>query len=394
MKNSKKNLAEHSALASQYNIRNLFAKKTSAVMNGGVLMNKQYIIPSVIVDPKEEKSLITLTEAYNKMVEPNVVGKTISKIGQKIPEPIKEFVDSKKEKLSEAELLVKSLEILGKGFQTIEQFASKVTLSEKEIIKRANSLNPDNPISTLDELCLLRSYDISKLVNKNKFVDIIVTAIEGAATGAPGFAGIPFNLVLSTFLFYRAVQSIALFYGYDIKNDPAELQIATEVFINAINPRTKNSGEISNVIAKIMLFSTATSIKQTVKKGWTAMAEKGGIHLLLVQLRALAHKSAKKALAKAGKKGLEETAFTELFEQIGKKITQKSLGKVMPYIGAIIGATIDTAQMIQIIKYADIFYCKRFILEKESRINLLIESNVQLNPAIIESDVISEDTDE
>lgn len=44
----------------------------------------------------------------------------------------------------------------------------------------------------------------------------------------------------------------------------------------------------------------------------------------------------------------------------------------MPYVGAVIGATIDTAQMVQIIKYANVFYCKRFILEKESRISALV----------------------
>jgi hypothetical protein len=48
------------------------------------------------------------------------------------------------------------------------------------------------------------------------------------------------------------------------------------------------------------------------------MAENGGVHLLLAQMRALANASAKKALQKAGKKGLEKTAFTEVFEQIGK----------------------------------------------------------------------------
>lgn len=41
--------------------------------------------------------------------------------------------------------------------------------------------------------------------------------IEGGGTGAFGFWGLPFNLVLSTFLYFRAVQSIAMFYGYDVK---------------------------------------------------------------------------------------------------------------------------------------------------------------------------------
>ena len=89
-------------------------------------------------------------------------------------------------------------------------------------------------------------------------------------------------------------------------------------------------------------------------------------------ISSLANNAAKKAIEKAGKKGIEKTAFTEVFEQIGRKLTQKSIGKAIPYVGAVIGATLDTAQMVQIIKYADIFYNKRFILEKEIRINALL----------------------
>ena len=336
---------------------------------------KEYVIPEPIINGKEKKSLITLTEKYNKMIEPTITSKAIAKIGEKVPEPIKDFASSTKETITENEIFIKSLEVLGKGFQTIEQFASKVTLTEKQILDLINPIIPDNNISSLDEICLARGYEISKIVNRTKNFDVFAALVEGAATGAPGFVGIPFNLVLSNFLFYRAVQSIALFYGYDIKNDPAELEIASEVFITAMDPKNNNNNELSSTIAKIMLLTQTTSVKQTVKKGWTAMAEKGGIHLLLTQLRALANKAAQKALEKAGKSGLEKTVFSEIFEQLGKKLTQKAIGKAIPYIGAGIGATIDTAQMIQILNYANIFYNKRFILEKEERITILLNNN-------------------
>lgn len=334
-------------------------------------MERMYNVPAVIIDEKEVQQLDALTQAYNKILEPSTVNKVVSKIGEKIPTSIKDFANEAKIKVSENEIFLKSLEVLGKGFQTIEEYAAKLTLSEKQIINQLNEINSENPIISLNEICLLRGYDISKAVNKVKIADIGAALVEGAATGAPGFAGIPFNLVLSTFLYYRAVQSVALFYGYDIKNDPAELQIASEVFMNALNPKSNNDSELSGTIAKIMLLTTASSVKQTVQKGWVAMAEKGGVHLLITQMRALAHASARKALEKAGKKGLEKTVFTEIFEQIGKKLTQKTISRAVPIAGAVIGATIDTAQMIQIIKYADIFYNKRFILEKELRIKAL-----------------------
>lgn len=335
-------------------------------------MQKDYNIPEQIIDAKEEKLLTELTDAYNKMIKPTKVNEAFSKIGEKIPAVIKEKAGVLKNELSENDLFIKSLTTLGKGFELLEQYAAKITLSRNQIVEAINKITPDNEITTLDEICLARGYDISKIVDKYKLVDIGAALTEGAATGAPGFAGIPFNLVLSTFLYYRAVQSIALFYGYDIKNDPAELEIASEVFMNAMNPKSSTDNELSSTIAKIMLLSTATSVKQTVKKGWGAMAEKGGVHLLIVQLRALANGAAKKALEKAGKKGLEKTVFTEVFEQIGKRLTQKSVERAIPYVGAFIGAVIDTSQMISILKYANIFYQKRFILEKEMRIDMLL----------------------
>lgn len=344
------------------------------------MTDNKYNIPEVIVDKKEEYELAKITEAYNKMIKPNAVDKAIDKISENIPESVKDFVGDIKGKATENEIFIKSMEYLGKGFNVLEEYASKVTLSESQILQQINEAVPYNQITSLDEICLLRSYEIRNVVNKNKFVDVIAALVEGAATGAPGFVGIPFNVVLSTFLFYRAVQSIALFYGYDIKNDPAELEIASEVFMNALNPKDNSEIEASSgLVAKIMLLSTATAVKQTVKKGWTAMASKGGVHLLLVQMRALANASAKKALEKAGKKGLEKAVFSEVFEQIGKKLTQKAIHRAIPVFGAVVGAIIDTAQMIQIIKYADMFYCKRFILEKEARIDILTSETSEAN---------------
>lgn len=336
------------------------------------MAEKNYNIPTQIIDAKERKLLKDFTKTYEKMAEPTLTGIAVSKIGDKIPDQIKDLVNVTKETISDNEVFIKSMEILADGFNVLEEYASKVTLTEPDIVKQVSSVEQNNEITCLDEICLARGYEISKIVNKNKFVDIIVTAIEGAATGAPGFVGIPFNLVLSTFLFYRAVQSIALFYGYDIKNDPAELEISSEVFINALNPHSSGGSELSGTIAKIMLLSTASSVRQTVKKGWTAMANKGGVHLLLTQMRALANNAAKNAVEKAGKGSLEKVAFSETFEQIGKHLTQKTIGKAIPYVGAVIGAVIDTSQMIKIIKFANIFYCKRFILEKEDRIKLLL----------------------
>ena len=40
---------------------------------------KTYIIPEQILDAKEEKALVTLTDSYNKMVAPNAINKAMGK---------------------------------------------------------------------------------------------------------------------------------------------------------------------------------------------------------------------------------------------------------------------------------------------------------------------------
>ena len=44
-------------------------------------------------------------------------------------------------------------------------------------------------------------------------------------------------------------------------------------------------------------------------------------------------------------------------------------------VSAAIGACFDTAQMNKILEFADVFYCKRYLAEKEIRIQLLCEHN-------------------
>ena len=68
--------------------------------------------------------------------------------------------------------------------------------------------------------------------------------------------------------------------------------------------------------------------------------------------------------------------FKEAFEQIGRKLTLKTVGKAVPIFSALIGALIDTAQMKKVLEFADIFYQKRFILEKETRIHNLISNEI------------------
>lgn len=333
---------------------------------------KNILLPSPIIDSKEDTSIKKLTDRYEKLVKPGVLAKTGKKVVEIIPKPIKNVGKVAKDAITEKELYTQCMKVAVEGFGILEKQAAKLTLSEHTIVKKVNDVSKDVEITSLEEVCLARSYDISKLVNKYKMHDLGLALVEGGATGYFGFAGLPFNLVLSTFLYYRAVQSVAMYYGYDIKNDPIELVIATDVFMNALSPNSKGRNEVTEIIGKIMLMTEITTVKQLSKKTWEEMAKHGGVALLICQMRALANKAAQKALEKAGQKGLEESLFKGIFKQIGKSLSKKVVGKAVPVAGAVIGALFDIAQMNTVLEYADVFYNRRYLLEKEARINTLV----------------------
>lgn len=330
-------------------------------------MCAKYKIPKPIIDEKEEKSLDILTETFNKLTKPNVVSKISTKAGEMIPQKYKDIGIELGNNITEQEIYIQMMKYVGEGYKIIEEQAAKYSITEAKIIDKINEKS-ERKISELDEICMLRSYEIESAVCTYKAKGIFTATLEGAITGALGFAGLPLNIVLSTFLYFRAVQSIAMFYGYDVKNDSAELIIAGEVFKNALNPTDNLSeNEASLAIGKIMVITQAEIVKQMANKTWFENASKNGVPLLITQIRALANKAARKALDKAGKKGLEKNIFSDILEQIGKKINKKSLAKISIGFSAIFGALVDSSQMRKVLEYADVFYQKRFIIDKEAR---------------------------
>ena len=102
------------------------------------------------------------------------------------------------------------------------------------------------------------------------------------------------------------------------------------------------------------------------------MAKRGGACLVVAQIRAMGNAGVKKTLENTGKKGLEVGVFKSVFEKIGKQLSKDVVSKAVPVVGGVLGAAFDTAQMNTILKYADLFYHKRFIVEKEMRIDALL----------------------
>ena len=344
--------------------------------------------PSPIIDSKESAALDNLTKRYNKLIEPSAIAKLGTKAGQLVPEKVKQIGNDIGLSITEKELYIQIMKIVGGGFKSVEEQAVRFFVDEKYILDRINKTFSHYQIETLDEICLVRSYDLAKVVNNYRGKNTLMAMAEGGGTGAFGFWGLPFNIVLSMLLYFRAVQSIAMFYGYDVKNDFAEMVIASDVFTSSLSPVQNGvNNEATSIIGKIMVMSQSAVVKQTAKKTWTDMATRGGVPLLLAQMRALANKSAQKALQNAGAKGLENSLFKEAFEQIGRKLTLKTIGKAVPFVSAVLGALIDTAQMKKVLEFSDIFYQKRFILEKENRVFYLLgENNIIVDAEITHSE--------
>lgn len=343
-------------------------------MSDQTLEKSSPVKPDPILDEHEYAELDKLTKRYEKLTSPGPIRRAAKKVGEMVPAGVKDAAVDLGRAISEREIYTQALELISSGFKVLEEQTARVTVSEEMVIRNINDVSETAEIESIEEICLIRSYDVSKAANKQNIQHVLAALLEGGGTGVAGFVGIPLNLVLSTFAFYRAVQSVALSYGYDVKNDPAELVISAEVFANALSPTSESTNGVSNNIAKFMTISAAEGVKQAAKKGWAALIERGGPAVFLAQMRALANASAKKALENAGKKGLENNVFREIFEQVGKRLTLKVVQRAVPVVAAGIGALIDTAQMNTVLQYADIFYHKRFLIEKEERVRWLFDA--------------------
>lgn len=335
--------------------------------------NGAYFVPDPILDIREEREVAELTERYEQLCEPGMIARAADRAVDVLPDVVKDLVKDTTDKLTQQELYARTMEVLAKGFDAVEKAAASVTVDGRAVVRQVNRVKGGGRIERLDEICLLRAYDVAALAHRDNLQHTLSAFIEGGATGAPGFAGIPFNIVLSTFVYYRAVQSIAMHYGYDVKSDPDEMVLAGQVLVSAFNPSDAGTGGAAEVIGKFMMMAELATVRQVARRGWAAMVDHGGVCLLIAQLRALAHASAKKALENAGQRGLENSVFRSLFEQLGKRLAQKSIDRAIPVVGGVIGALFDTGQMQKILEFADLFYHKRFLVEKAVRIEELVD---------------------
>ena len=77
---------------------------------------KQYSLPSPIVNKKESDALVALTEKYEKMTTPGKLSKAGKKVVEIIPEPVKKVAKTAKDGITEAECFAQCMKVLAEWF--------------------------------------------------------------------------------------------------------------------------------------------------------------------------------------------------------------------------------------------------------------------------------------
>jgi hypothetical protein len=329
--------------------------------------------PDPILNQQEEAIAERLTKDYERFCKLNFVGKGMTSaknlVLKVVPEGLKKATAGAAEAVMELAPIQKALEFAGAGFSELTKHAAKLSTSKSHVIKSLQKKGCE--IDAFDQIPFIRSYKLEQTVSFEVTANLCMAAVEGGVTGAPGVIGIPFNLALSFFLYFRATQAIALRYGYDVKDNPGELAIASEVTLQSLEPRLNAMpNSVSGQLLKVMTASQLTALQVALVKGvnFETMAKSGGLNLLFVQLRAFGHASARKALDKSGQKSIEAGIFKGLLEKVGSRLTKQAGAKAVPFLGAFFGAGIDTYLMHRILTGANLIYHKRFLVEKAQRI--------------------------
>ncbi len=359
-------------------VHQAFGGEYGDVFEGNLVDDEgRYIVPEPLVDDREFAEMGEIAERYEKIISPGMLAKVRKTIGDVAPGQMKELVgkvgDAAKDAfggLTEPELIAGAIEKAAEGFSELERRAAKASVSREYVVHRINAGKQSQKISDVSQICLLRAYDVAAVTAVERSQHLGIAFVEGGGSGVLGFWSLPANLALSMLTYFRAVQSVALFYGYDVKADPAELVIASEVFRRSLSPKAQ-SDAIEDYVGRVLVYAETVTVRHTAKKDWEAMVERGGAALALIQMQALAGKVAQKAFGSGGQKAVEAGVFKNALTQIGQSLALRNIGRLVPLVGAGFGALFDTAQMSRVLEFADLFYRKRFIVEKGGRVRRL-----------------------
>ena len=341
--------------------------------------------PQPIVDSREEELFSELKDEYKEFQSPGLLMRQAGRAKREVAEagrravgwipgmekPNKGDLRDHLAKASKEKLVKRALSTAAKGGGKVFQWCAQGTLSRESVLGRLqkNGVEADS----FKHICAERSYDIAKLVESD-WKDRLGAATQGFLTGAKGgVTGVAANLALATVLFLRATQRVALHFGYDATGRESEQVIAAEVMLKCLQSGGNSaSGTTGGVLEKMALAGEVSALKEALKKkSYEQMARAGSSELLYAKIRATANKAAQKGLERAGKEGFETALVRRLLKDLGKKLPKRAGQRIVPVVGGVIGGLFDAYQMNQVIHGASLFYHKRFIAEKEERVERL-----------------------
>jgi len=332
-----------------------------------------------IWDEKEYLRMEYLKVKYLKLINPSYFSKKITPIFDQVKKTVPQSGWIKiGNTITQSDFMSRAMSIVGKQFKEIETKTAIISVSKKDVLNVHNRYH--SSIVKFEDICFARSYDVSKMINKKDYEHLIWTTIQSVLSGITGISGVVYSTVFGSFIYFRAAQSIALYYGYDVKDDPLELEFAGEVTLIALSKifEDKKSNHVANHIHQMMLTDEHSLKVETNKSTFSSVgqASRSASSAKLVTKRAvnMSEYLLKKSLSKSHKKATEQEVFSELFERLIGLASKSSGKKVVPIAGTLIGMIFDISDMTRLLKYTNMVYEKRFIIEKEMRINNTLDT--------------------
>lgn len=236
---------------------------------------------------------------------------------------------------------------LGSAQRTVAKI-SRAGLSPKQVVKRHQKRGHDvTKLSDLRHLDLeqihtvrgraLSWYYPATAAGSGMVAGLVIsggelaTAVSGGAAAAPSggaiFAAFAGDAALVLGLASRAVGHVSLLYGYD-PEEPAE-----KLFVLSV----VNAGTAVSTSAKNAAFADISRLTQALVRGktWKVLNESVVARI-------------------AGR----------FAEAVSHNLTKKSLGKVVPVAGILVGGTLNWTTLEGIVDTADMAYRRRFLLDK------------------------------
>ncbi len=169
--------------------------------------------------------------------------------------------------------------------------------------------------------------DVDRVVHGLREKYLGLAATEGALTGVTGLPGVLAGVPAVVSLAARCVAEYAFYYGFDL-NEQRERIYAMQLMASATAAASK----------KAVILSTLNGVAREAAQGLTWK---------VLETQAVAQ------------------IIREVAQALGVNLTKRALGKVVPLLGAGVGATLDSLYLSDVCDSAENLYRERFLADQK-----------------------------